>query len=117
MAFGILFILLGFSVLARKGPQGWGEVIIGAICIAIPIVMTAQQRKQIRDQEERQRAEREALESRNLEMLTWYTKALNHLRVDRGEASLHALRGERESLTVPYEIWGPAARRTILEIG
>jgi len=117
MAFGILFVLLGFSVLARKGPQGWVEVIIGVICLAIPIVMTAQQRKQIRDEEERQRAEREALEARNLEMLTWYTKALNNLRVDRGEASLHALRGERESLTVPYEIWAPAARRTVLEIG
>jgi hypothetical protein len=117
MAFGILFILLGFSVLARKGPQGWVEVIIGVTCIGIPIAMTAQQRKQIRDQEERERAEREALEARNLEMLTWYTKALNHLRVDRSEASLQALRGERESLTVPYEIWGPSARRTILEIG
>jgi hypothetical protein len=78
--------------------------------------MTAQRRKQIRDQEDRERAEREALEQRNEQMLTWYTKALNHLRADRSAAAIEALRGERESLTVPYELWSGAARRTILEI-
>ncbi|HXH41642.1 MAG TPA: hypothetical protein VNN08_23665 [Thermoanaerobaculia bacterium] len=117
MLFGLLFILLGFGVLARKGPQGWIEVILGVVCMAIPIVMTAQRRKQIRDQEERDRAEREELETRNRELLTWYTKALHYLRTDRNEAAFDALRGEQKSLTVPYEIWAPSARRTILEIG
>jgi hypothetical protein len=116
MGFGALFVLLGLSVLATKGPQGWVEVILGVICISIPILMTAQRRKQIRDQEDRERAEREALEQRNEQMLTWYTKALNHLRADRSAAAIEALRGERESLTVPYELWSGAARRTILEI-
>jgi hypothetical protein len=114
---GALFILLGFGVVARKGPQGWIEVILGVICLAIPIIMTAQRRKQIRDQEERERAEREALERRNRELLTWYTKALHYLHTDRGDAAFDALRGERKTLIVPYEIWAPSARRTILEIG
>jgi hypothetical protein len=117
MLFGALFLLLGFGVVARKGPQGWVEVILGLICIAIPIVMTAQRRKQIRDQEERERVGREELERRNRELLTWYTKALNYLYTDRGDAAIDALRGERKTLTVPYEIWAPSARRTILEIG
>lgn len=116
MGLGAFFMLLGFSVLATKGPQGWVEVILGVICIAIPIAMTAQRRKQIRDQEERERVEREALEQRNLEMVTWYTKALNHLRIDRSDAAVDALRGERASLTAPYDLWSSAARRTILEI-
>lgn len=117
IALGAMLILLGFSVLARKGPQGWVEVILGIIFIAIPVVMTAQRRRQIRDEEERERVARAAEQKRNQELLTWYTKALNHLRTDRGEASLTALRGERETLALPYEIWGPAARRIILQIG
>ncbi len=114
---GVLFNLLGIGVVTRKGPQGWLEVLIGLICIAIPTVMTAQRRRQLREQEEHERAEREALEARNVELLTWYTKALNHLHTDRGRAALDALRLEHETLVVPYEIWSPSARRTILEIG
>jgi len=117
IAFGFLLILLGFSVLATKGPQGWVEVILGLICIAIPIVMTAQRRRQIRDEEERQRAEHAAAEARNQELLSWYTKALNHLLIDRSDAALIALRGERESLDLPYDIYRSAARRVILQIG
>jgi hypothetical protein len=116
MLFGALFLLLGFGVLVRKGPQGWIEVLLGVICVAIPIVMTAQRRRQIREQEERDRVEREALEVRNRQLLTWYTKALNYLHTDRGDAAFDALRGERKTLTVPYEIWAPSARRTLLEI-
>ncbi len=117
MIFGLLFILLGFAVLARKGPQGWVEIILGVVCIAIPIIMTAQRRKQIRDQEERERAGREALEKRSRELLTWYMKALYHLKSERTDAALDALRGERETLTLPYELWGPPARRMMLDIG
>ncbi|HEX3578982.1 MAG TPA: hypothetical protein VHY33_10505 [Thermoanaerobaculia bacterium] len=116
MGFGALIMLLGVAVLARKGPQGWFEIIFGAICIAIPIVMTAQQRRTIRQREERERAEREAAETRNREMLSWYTKALEHLLVDRSENGLTALRGERASLDLAYEIWAPAARRVLLKI-
>jgi hypothetical protein len=117
MIFGFLFMLLGFAVLARKGPQGWVEIILGAICIAIPIVMTAQQRKQIREKEERERADREALETRNRELLTWYIKALNYLKSERTDAAIDALRGERETLTLPYELWAPPAGRMMLQIG
>ncbi|MEA2235417.1 MAG: hypothetical protein QOC81_141 [Thermoanaerobaculia bacterium] len=117
MGFGALLILLGLSVLVRKGPQGWVEIILGAICIAIPIVMTAQKRRQARDKEERERVEREAAVARNQELLSWYTKALEHLLVDRSEAGLIALRGERESLDLAYDIWAPTARRVLVQIG
>jgi hypothetical protein len=117
MAFGALLVLLGFSVLIRKGPQGWVEIILGAICVAIPIVMTAQQRRQIRDREERVRAEQEAAVARNQQLLSWYTKALEHLLIDRSENGLIALRGERASLDLAYDIWAPTAKRVLLQIG
>jgi hypothetical protein len=116
MGFGALIILLGLGVLMKKGPQGWFEIIFGAICIAIPILMTAQQRRTIRAREEREHAEREAAEKRNQELLSWYTKALDHLLIDRSENGLIALRGERESLDLAYEIWAPAGRRVLLRI-
>jgi hypothetical protein len=117
IAFGLLLLLLGFSVLATKGPQGWVEVILGIICIAIPIVMTAQRRRQIHDEEERQRVEHAEAERKHQELLAWYTKALNHLLIDHGDAALIALRGERESLDLPYDIYRSAARRVTLQIG
>jgi len=117
MGFGVLLLLLGIAVLMTKGAAGWVEIILGLVCIVIPIVMTAQQRRQIRAAEERVRAEREAAEKRNQELLTWYTKALDHLLIDRGPDALVALRGERESLDLDYNIWAPAARRVLLQIG
>src|SRR5258707_9219398 len=116
MAAGILFVLLGFAVVARKGPQGWVEVILGLIMIAVPIVLTAQKRKKIREQEERDRAEREAVERRNRETLAAYTAALDRLLESRDDASLEQLKREREALTVPNTIWSGSARRTLLLI-
>lgn len=48
LGFGALLFLLGLGVVGRKGPQGWVEVILGLVMIAVPITLTAQQRKQIR---------------------------------------------------------------------
>jgi hypothetical protein len=116
MAFGVVFVLLGLAVVSRKGPQGWLEVILGLIMIAVPIVLTAQRRKQIREQEERDRAEREATEKRNRETLAAYTAALDRLLKSHDEASLEQLKREREALTVPNTIWSASARRTLLLI-
>jgi hypothetical protein len=117
MLVGAIFVLLGFAVVARKGPQGWVEIFLGLVMIAVPIGMTTQRRKQIREQEERERVEREALEKRNRETLAAYTAALEHVRAQRDDAALAQLAREREALTLPYEIWGAAARRTALLIG
>jgi hypothetical protein len=117
MGFGIVLVILGLAVVARKGPQGWVEIILGMALIATPIVLTAQKRKQLLAQEERERAEREALERRNREMLTAYTTALDRLRTDRSDTALDQLQREREALTLPFEIWGSSARHTMLVIG
>jgi len=117
LVFGALFVLLGLSVIATKGPQGWVEVILGLIMIGIPITLTAQKRKTIREQDERERAEREAVEKRNREMLAAYTTALERARSERSDEALAQLERERQALTLPYQIWGAAARRTVLLIG
>jgi hypothetical protein len=117
MAAGVLFVLLGLAVLTRKGAAGWVEIILGLAMIATPIALTARERQAIREQEEKERAEREALEKRNRELLTAYTTALDRIRRERTPDALQALAREREALTLDEEIWVPAARRTALLIG
>jgi len=116
LVFGALFVLLGLAVIARKGGQGWVEVILGAAMIATPIILTAQQRKKIREEEEKARAEREAIDRRNREMLTAYTAALERARNERSKEAFAQLAKERAALTLPEEIWLPSARRTVLQI-
>ncbi len=117
LLFGALFVLLGLLVLARKGPAGWVEVFLGLAMIATPIVLTAQRRRQLREKEARERAEREAIEARNRKMLAAYSAALERIRTDRSDDALAALERERRELTLPYEIWSAAARDTILRTG
>lgn len=115
-ASGLLLILLGFAVVARKGPQGWVEVILGLALIAVPIVLTARTRRQIRDEEERERRAREDEEKRHRALLASYTTALERLRQSPGRNTLEAAAREREKLTVPYDVWSRYARRTTLDI-
>ena len=117
MVVGTIFVLLGFAVIANKGPQGWVEVILGAAMVATPIALTARERKAIREREEKERAEREERERRHREMLTSYTGALQKMRANVSDETLRSVRKERESLDLPYEIWSPVARQTVLAIG
>lgn len=117
MVFGSLLVLIGFAVIGRKGPQGWLEVILGAAMIATPIVLTAQKRKRLRELEERGRTERAAIEKRNRQHLAAFTTALERAHAERSNEAFDRLQREREALALPYEIWGPAARRTVLLIG
>jgi hypothetical protein len=114
---GALFVLLGFSVIFTKGPQGWIEVILGIIMIAVPIALTAKERKKMREQEEKERTEREERERRHREMLEAYTGAIETLRANVSDQTLSAVRKERQSLDLPYAIWSPVARETVLAIG
>jgi hypothetical protein len=117
IAFGAVLVLVGLAVVARKGPQGWFEILLGLAMIVTPIALTAQERKVLREKEERERAEREAVDKRNRELLAAYAAALDHVGRERTPESLQALAREREALTLPDEIWVPAARRTALLIG
>lgn len=117
MILGAIFVLLGFAVIVKKGAAGWVEVILGAIMIGVPIALTAQKRRQIREQEEKERAEREERERRHRAMLESYTAALKALRENPSDETLATAAREREGLEVPYEIWSPLAKRTVLQIG
>ena len=114
---GVLFILLGLAVVANKGAQGWVEVILGIIMIGVPIALTAQERKKIREREEQERVEREERERRHREMLSAYLSALEALRTNVNDETLGNVRREREALDLPYEIWSTVARQTLLAIG
>jgi hypothetical protein len=118
MSFGGLLILLGLLVLVRNGAIGLIEIIIGLGLIATPIVITAQERKQIREREARERAEREAVENRNREMLASYTAALERARNERTDESFSSLYREYQLLhAMPYEVWAKAAYRMVLNTG
>jgi hypothetical protein len=114
---GLLFVLLGLAVLVSKGPVGIVEILFGLILMSVPIIMTAQRRKRIREEEARQRAALAAAEQRNREMLGTYLTALENLRTDRSDAAISAIERERGALELPYEVWAPVARSIILQIG
>lgn len=115
--FGALLLLLGVANLANDNKAGWALVIIGLILIAVPFIMTAQVRRKIREQEERERAAREAEEQRNRAVLAAYIEALENLRKDPNDDTLDAVAAERQQLDLPYEIWSGYARTTVLHLG
>jgi hypothetical protein len=117
MIFGALFALLGIANVANGNRAGWVLVFIGLAIAAVPLVITAQKRRSIRQLEERKRREREERDKRNAELLSVYLGALDELRENPNDASLtHVLR-ENEKLDLPYAVWADAAIGTVLYVG
>lgn len=114
---GVLFLLLGFAVLASGKPAGWFWVVLGLILVAIPIVIAWQKRRVIRLGEDRVRREREERDSRNRELLTAYTTSLERLREDPSDAALALVLAENEKLDLPYAVWADTAIGTVLNVG
>lgn len=112
----IMMLLLGLANVAQGNKAGWAFVIIGAILIAVPFIMTAQVRRKIREEEERERAAREQEEQRNRAILAAYIEALEQVRKDPNDDTLDAVAAERQQLDLPYEIWSGYARSTVLHL-
>jgi Na+-transporting methylmalonyl-CoA/oxaloacetate decarboxylase gamma subunit len=114
---GALLLLLGMANVAKGQGVGWVLVLFGAILIAVPFLLTANVRRKIREEEERDRAARAAEEERNRAVLAAYIEALENLRKDPTDDTLDAVAAERQQLDVPYEIWSGYARTTVLHLG
>ena len=114
---GFLLILLGFSVVISKGPQGWMPVILGLALIIVPVVLTANHRRVIHGAEERRRSERAERDKRDRELLAAYSGTLDQMRDTPNDETLDAVRREREKLDLPYSIWGDAACSSVLQVG
>src|SRR5688572_16542444 len=56
--FGALLILLGLANVANDNTAGWVLFIIGLILVVIPFGLTAQVRRRLREEEEREKAKR-----------------------------------------------------------
>jgi hypothetical protein len=117
MIFGALLVLMGLAVVIKGTPAGWIEVIFGLILIGVPVVLTANKRRLIHEQESRNRAEREEREARNRALLAGYSDALEQLRTTPNDESLRRVRIEREKLDMPYSMWRNTARATVLLVG
>ncbi|HJW94354.1 MAG TPA: hypothetical protein VJ901_12125 [Thermoanaerobaculia bacterium] len=114
---GGIFVLLGLAVLINKGAQGLIEIIAGLAMIAVPIILTAQQRRAMREAEARERAAREAREQRDRELLGAYLTALEQMAKTPDDASMEAVARERAAIDLPDPVWSPAARLSVLQIG
>ncbi len=117
MIFGLLFALLGIANVANGNRAGWVLVFIGLVIAAVPIGLTGQKRRSIRQLEERKRREREERDKRNAELLAVYTGALEKLRDDPSDATLAMVKRENEKLDLPYSVWADAAIGTVLYVG
>ncbi|HUP45518.1 MAG TPA: hypothetical protein VM779_08400 [Thermoanaerobaculia bacterium] len=117
MILGGLFILLGLMVIVNKGPQGIIPIILGLVLAGIPIGITAQKRRVIRAEEDKDRAEREERDRHNREVMASYSAALERVREDPSEANFTAAMREREKLELSYRHWRPLAKRSVLHIG
>jgi len=117
IAFGVLLLLIGLSVLTSKGPAGWFWIILGLILIGIPLFTTAQKRRVIRQAESRQRQEREEREARNRELLSTYAQSLERLLENPSDETLQFVLRENEKLDLPYSIWADTAIGTVLHVG
>jgi hypothetical protein len=117
MAFGALILLLGLANVANENRAGWVLVIFGLIIAAVPLVITAQKRRSIRQLEDRKRKEREERDKRNSELLGVYTNSLEQLREDPTDAALATVKRENEKLDLPYAVWADAAIGTVLYVG
>lgn len=114
---GILFVLLGFSVVISKGPQGWMPVLLGLALIVVPIILTANKRRVVHAAEEKRRTERAERDKRDRELLAAYAATLDQMRDDPSDQTLDGVRREREKLDLPYSIWGDAACSSVLQVG
>jgi hypothetical protein len=117
MIFGALFALLGLANVANGNKAGWVLVVLGLAIAAVPIVITGQKRRSVRQLEERKRKEREDRDKRNAELLNVYTGSLEKLRDNPDEATLSLVRRENEKLDLPYAVWADAAIGTVLYVG
>jgi hypothetical protein len=92
MLFGALLVLIGLTVVLGKGPQGWVEVIFGLLLIVTPVLLTANKRRLIREQESRSREEHEERETRNRALIGAYGEALEQLLANPNDETLDRMR-------------------------
>lgn len=117
IGFGALLLLVGLSVLTSKGAAGWFWIILGLILFGIPLFITAQKRRVIRQAESRQRQEREERDARNRELLAAYAQSLERLLENPADETLQFVLRENEKLDLPYSIWADTAIGTVLHVG
>jgi hypothetical protein len=117
MGFGFFLMLIGFLVMARLGPQGLIEILIGIAIIATPIATTWKKLQVLRAAAAKERAEIEAIEARNRAMVGELATAIDLLKTSHDAATLAEIRRAREGKDVPYEAFAPLAKTAVLQVG
>lgn len=117
LGFGAFLLLLGVVVLLRgKTVPGAVEMLLGTGLIATPFILSAKRRRELKAQEERERAEREAEEARNREMVQAFASRLQTLRERNDASALDAIKRERIDRNIPYELVAVMARNAVASL-
>jgi hypothetical protein len=117
-AIGIILIILGAAVLARRqDPVGWVEVILGSILIIVPLVIAVKRLREIRETTRLNRAERERLEEERRHVVGAYADALDELMANPGPEAIDLVRREREANPIPHAIIAPLGRAAVAQFG
>ena len=117
LGFGAFLLLLGVVVLLRgKTVPGVVEMLLGAGLMATPFILSAKHRRELKAQEERERAEREAEEARNREMVQAFASRLQTLRERNDASALEAIKKERIDRKIPYELVKVMARDAVTSL-
>ena len=117
VAIGVVLIILGILVLAFKGPAGWVEIILGIALIAGPYLLAAKTRRDQRVRHERERAEREAEERALRERIGEMTRLFDSIEALPASEEIERIDGERRRYDLPWDVYGPLARRAVLRAG
>jgi hypothetical protein len=114
---GILLVLLGIAVCITKGLQGIIEIVLGLGLAAMPLLTTWRKIQELRRIEEEQRAEREAIEARNLQLVGEFAQTLRRLKDGYDDGVLKSVAAERQAREIPYDAVASMAKTAVLEVG
>lgn len=117
MAWGAFLVFIGIMMLIRKGYwTGYVEILLGILFIALPFILSAKRRRDLRQRLQKERLEREAEEKRIREVAGAWIGRVEKLRTADDAALLGEIASTRAK-DVPYSKLRLAARAAVQRVG
>lgn len=117
MVGGVILLLIGIMAVINKGAPGVIWLILGIGLMVAPVAAIMKRRSDIRQQIERERANRTAEEQKRRDTIGNFMAKLERFEHEMTEENAEQLRREHSALAVPYELVADAVRETVVRIG